>query len=91
MGLVAAVLIVGETLATRTARTALVAVRSMQQEHQPLASSAGELLEQLLAFDRAVGEYVQARSGADFNAVTAAGDALERAVHRYFDRSPRRP
>jgi diguanylate cyclase (GGDEF)-like protein len=85
---VAAVLVAGEMLAGRTTRAALVAVRSMQSEHEPLASSAGLLLEQLVAFDRAVGEYVQARSSADFGAVTAAGDALEQAVAHYFDRAP---
>jgi diguanylate cyclase (GGDEF)-like protein len=91
MTAVAAVLVAGELLATRTTRTALTAVRSMQSEHEPLASAAGALLEQLVAFDRAVGEYVQAGSGADFRAVTSASDGLEAEVQAYFDRSPPPP
>ena len=88
MTAVAAVLVAGELLATRTTSTALTAAHSMQREHEPLASAAGALLEQLVAFDRAVGEYVQAGSGADFHTVTSASDDLEAAVQHYFDRSP---
>ena len=85
---VAAVMIAGEILATRTTRDALDAVRSMQNEHEPLTNSANAVLAKLLAFDRAVGEYVQARSGAAFNHITEAGDALEEAVGSYFDNAP---
>jgi len=85
---VAAVLIAGEVLATRTARQALDAVRSMQNEHEPLASAANLVLEKLVAYDRAVGEYVQARSAADFSTITAAGAELERAVAAYFSSAP---
>jgi diguanylate cyclase (GGDEF)-like protein len=85
---VAAVLVAGELLATRTTSTALTAAHSMQSEHEPLASAAGTLLEQLVAFDRAVGEYVQAGSGTDFQTVSSASDDLEAAVQQYFDRSP---
>ena len=42
----------------------------MQIEHEPLARSANAVLEKLVAYDRAVGEYVQARAAADFNAMT---------------------
>jgi len=35
----------GEGLATRTTREALEAVRSMQNEHEPLANSANAVLE----------------------------------------------
>ncbi|HYM28551.1 MAG TPA: diguanylate cyclase, partial [Steroidobacteraceae bacterium] len=85
---VAAVLIIGEELAARTTRAALDAVRSMQNEHEPLANSANAMLGKLLAYDRAVGEFVQARSGADFTRITDAGDALEGAVASYFDNAP---
>jgi diguanylate cyclase (GGDEF)-like protein len=85
---VAAVLIAGEVLATRTTREALAAVRSMQNEHEPLASAANLVLEKLVAYDRAVGEYVQARSAADFSSITAAGAALEGAVAAYFRSAP---
>ena len=85
---VAAVLIAGEVLATRTTREALAAVRSMQNDHEPLASAANLVLEKLVAYDRAVGEYVQARSAADFGTITAAGAALEGAVDAYFRSAP---
>lgn len=85
---VAAVLLAGEVLATRTAREALEAVRSMQNEHEPLASSASAVLERLVAFDRVVGEYVQAHNPGDFNTITAAGDDLEQAVADYFRNVP---
>jgi diguanylate cyclase (GGDEF)-like protein len=81
---VAAVLIAGELLATRTTREALQAVRSMQNEHEPLAGGASAVLEKLVAFDRAVGEYVQARGSADFSTISAAGDALQISVDDYF-------
>jgi diguanylate cyclase (GGDEF)-like protein len=85
---VAAVLIAGEQLATRTTRAALEALRIMQHEHQPLATSASAVLEKLAAFDRAVGEYVQARSGAVPGTVGDAGAALEGAVGSYFALAP---
>jgi diguanylate cyclase (GGDEF)-like protein len=85
---VAAVLIAGEVLATRTTREALAAVRSMQNEHEPLATAASLVLEKLVAYDRAVGEYVQARSAADFSGITVAGAALEAAVAAYFRSAP---
>ena len=85
---VAAVLIAGEVLATRTAREALTAVWSMQNEHEPLASAANLVLERLVAYDRAVGEYVQARDAADFSSITTAGAALEEAVAAYFRSAP---
>jgi diguanylate cyclase (GGDEF)-like protein len=86
---VAAVLTAGEMLVTRTTREALAAVRSMQSEHEPLAGAASAVLERLVAFDRSVGEYVQARTG--FNTVTDAGTALEAAVSDYFSLSPPPP
>ena len=69
---VAAVLVGGEVLATRTTRDALEAVRAMQNEHEPLANSADAVLEKLVAYDRAVGAYVQARSGAGRSAPSRA-------------------
>ena len=79
---VAAVLIAGEVLATRTTREALDAVRSMQHEHEPLANAASLVLEKLVAYDRAVGEYVQARSAADFSAIDAAAADGARLLER---------
>ena len=87
----AAVLVAGEQFATRTTREALQAARSMQSEHQPLADGASAVLEKLVAYDRAVGEYAQAPSAADLGAITGAGEALEAAVERYFSSSPPPP
>jgi diguanylate cyclase (GGDEF)-like protein len=88
---VAAVLIAGEQIASRTTREALQAVRSMQLEHEPLADGASAVLEKLLKYDRAVGEYAHAPSGADSSAITTAADALEAAVARYFAGVPPAP
>ncbi|HYL03323.1 MAG TPA: EAL domain-containing protein [Steroidobacteraceae bacterium] len=88
---VGAVLLAGETLATRTTRAALEAVRSMQNEHEPLASRASTVLVRLVDYDRAVGEYVQSRSSTDYDAMTSAGAALEEAVNGYFDARPPPP
>src|ERR1700730_10904920 len=85
---VTTVLLLGEVLATRTTREALEAVRSMQNEHEPLANSANAVLEELLAYDRAVDEYMQAPGPDDFSTLTQAGDPLEKAVSDYFGSSP---
>jgi len=81
----------GEGLATRTTREALEAVRSMQNQHEPLANSANAVLEKLLAYDRAVDEDLQAHNPYEFRAMTEAGDALEAAVAAYFGASPPPP
>lgn len=86
---VAAVLVAAEMLATRTTREALQAVRSMQNEHEPLASRASAVLVRLIDFDRSVGAYVQAHNGSDFAAIATAGGALEDALGSYFDGRPR--
>jgi diguanylate cyclase (GGDEF)-like protein len=88
---IAAVLTCGEILASRTAQEALQAVRSIQDEHEPLARRASLVLETLVAYDRAVGAYVQAQHGADISTIGAAGAALEHAVTAYFDGTPAPP
>ncbi len=88
---VTTVLMLGEGLATRTTREALEAVRSMQNEHEPLANSANAVLEKLLAYDRAVDEDLQAHNPDEFRGMTEAGDALEAAVADYFGASPPPP
>jgi len=85
---VVAVLIVGELLATRITGEALDAVRSMQSEGEALASSASQVLDKLISYDRAVGEYVQAHGTADLSSIKAAGEELEAAVGNYFDSAP---
>ncbi|GAC1456969.1 MAG: hypothetical protein PVS2B3_02370 [Steroidobacteraceae bacterium] len=88
---VAAVLVFGEMQSAQTAREALDAIHSMQDEHEPLASRASAVMEKLVAYDRAVGASVQTRSGADFASLTQAGDALEAAVGGYFQGKPAPP
>jgi hypothetical protein len=88
---VTTVLMLGEGLATRTTREALEAVRSMQNEHEPLANSANAVLEKLLAYDRAVDEDLQGHNPDQFRPMTEAGDALEAAVAAYFGASPPPP
>ena len=84
---VAALLVAGEQMAARTTREALDAVVSMQKE-QPLADSASAVLEKMLAYDRAVGEYAQAPGTAAVGAITAAGDAVETTLSSYLHNSP---
>ncbi|MBS0579805.1 MAG: EAL domain-containing protein [Proteobacteria bacterium] len=84
LAVVAAVLVLGQLLATRTTREALEAVKVMQHQHEPLASAANAVLEKLVAYDGIVSESMRAGNTADFAAITAAGDALEHAVTAYF-------
>src|ERR1700704_6502318 len=56
---VSAVIVWGHILATRTTRIAVQAVRSMQTEHEPQAQKASAVVESLVAYDRAVIEYLQ--------------------------------
>src|SRR5262245_57957220 len=81
---VAGVLIVAEDISTRTTREAVQAVRGMQEANEPIASSANAVLERLVAYDGSVVEYIEARNGADFKTITAAGDALEQAMAAYY-------
>jgi diguanylate cyclase (GGDEF)-like protein len=83
---VCAVIIWGHILATRTTRIAVQAVRSMQTEHEPRAQRASAVVESLVAYDRAVIEYLQSGHTADFGSITAAGDSLDAAVLTYFQR-----
>jgi diguanylate cyclase (GGDEF)-like protein len=85
---VAAVVVVAHVLATRTTRAAVQAVRSMRTVHEPLAHRASAILEKLSAYDRAVGDDLQSDDSGDFLTLTAAGDALQREVDRYFDGAP---
>jgi diguanylate cyclase (GGDEF)-like protein len=60
----------------------------MQNEHEPLALRASAVLEKLVAYDRAVSEYLQAGRSSDFGTITVAGDALQGALSAYYDSSP---
>ena len=75
---VGAVVLVGQTIASRTTRATVEAVRSMQAQYEPLARRASVVIEKLAAYDRAVGEYV----GADTRAGAEA--ELTAAVDSYF-------
>src|SRR5579883_1856011 len=84
---VAAVVVGAHLLATRTTRAAVEAVRSMRARHEPLAHRASAILDKLSAYDRAVSDDLQSDKG-DFQTLSSAGDALQRAVDRYFEVSP---
>ncbi|MDB6088520.1 MAG: hypothetical protein JWN85_1304 [Gammaproteobacteria bacterium] len=88
---VAAVILVGHGLATRTTGEAVEAVRSMQTKHEPLARRASAVLEQLVSYDRAVSEFLQAGRTSDFGMITSAGDALQDALTAYYDTTPPPP
>jgi diguanylate cyclase (GGDEF)-like protein len=81
---VAAVILWGHVLATRTTRIAVEAVRSMQTEHEPRAQRASAVVESLVAYDRAVIEYLQSGKSSGLGGITSAGDALDSAVLTYF-------
>ena len=88
---VAAVILFGHEVATRTTRQATEAVRRMQSESEPLARRAEAVLENLVAYDRAVGAYLEAGRSSDFGNITAAGNALQNAVIAYYDGTPAPP
>ncbi|MGH8218744.1 MAG: diguanylate cyclase domain-containing protein, partial [Steroidobacteraceae bacterium] len=86
LGLVAitAVMLSGHVLVQRTTFNAVQAVNSMQTEHEPLARSASAVVARLVAYDRAVTEYLQSTREPAVDAITAAGSELEAAVAAYF-------
>jgi diguanylate cyclase (GGDEF)-like protein len=86
---VAAVVLIAHVLATRTTRAAVQAVSSMRTRHVPLAHRASVILEQLSAYDRAVGDDLESDRGDDLQTLSAAGNALQDAIERYFDGEPR--
>ena len=90
---VTAVLVASEILATSTTREALDAVRVMQNEHEPLASSANAVLEKLVAFDGVVGAFVHSRSGRGlrWRSRSAGGLRWRTAVRAYFGNRPQPP
>ena len=88
---VAAVILIGHTVATETTRKAVEAVRSMQQDHEPIARRAGTVVEKLVAYDRAVSEYLQAAHAPDLASITSAHAVLDSAMSAYFEGSPTPP
>ena len=83
---ITAVMLAGHVLVERTTLNAVQAVNSMQTEHEPLARSASAVVAQLVAYDRAVTEYLQSSKPPGFDAITAAGGELDSAVAAYFGR-----
>src|SRR3569833_2793867 len=83
---VSAVIVWGHIQASRTTRTAVESVRSMQTEHEPRAQRASAVVESLVAYDRTVTEYLQSGHSADRTSITNAGNALDAAVFTYFQR-----
>jgi diguanylate cyclase (GGDEF)-like protein len=88
---VAAVILIGHTIATETTRKAVEAVREMQNTHEPLARRAGTVVEKLVAFDRSVSEYMQAAREPDEGSIGRARDAVEASMTTYFDGDPKPP
>jgi diguanylate cyclase (GGDEF)-like protein len=83
---VSGVIIWGHVLASRTTRVAVEAVRSMQTEHEPRAQRASAVVAALVAYDRAVIEYLQSGRGAGLAGLTPATDGLDTAIQTYFQR-----
>jgi diguanylate cyclase (GGDEF)-like protein len=83
---VATVIVWGHILATRTTRIAVDAVRSMQTEHEPRALHASAVMESLVAYDRAVVEYLQSGHSSGSGSIGTAADSLDAAVLTYFQR-----
>jgi diguanylate cyclase (GGDEF)-like protein len=75
-------------LATRSTGEAGEAVRRMQTESEPLARRADSVLEGLIAYDRAVSEYLQAGRASDFHTISEAGARLQQALAAYYDGKP---
>jgi diguanylate cyclase (GGDEF)-like protein len=85
---VAGVILIGHTLATESTRNAVAAVRSMQQDHEPVTRRAGAVVEKLVAYDRAVAEYLQAARAPDQGSIASARAALDAAMLAYFESKP---
>src|ERR1700754_950226 len=83
---VSAVIVWGHIQASRTTRIAVESVRSMQTEHEPRAQRASAVVESLVAYDRAVIEYLQSGHSSGLASITNASNALDGAVLTYFQR-----
>jgi len=83
LALVGTVVLAGQVIADRTTRGAVEAVRSMQGRYEPLVRSAGTLIDQLVAYDRTVGEYLGPQgaehSSVDKSDITGAGAERNRS------------
>jgi diguanylate cyclase (GGDEF)-like protein len=86
---VSAVILIGHTLASKTTRKAVEAVRTMQQEAEPLARRAAAVQEKLVGYDRAVSDYVQAGRTPNITSIDAARDGLAASVSAYVEGDPR--
>jgi diguanylate cyclase (GGDEF)-like protein len=86
---VAGVILVGHTIATETTRRAVTAVREMQHTNEPLARRAGTIVEKLVAYDRAVSEYVQGAHEPAESSIDRARVQLEQSLDAYFKGDPK--
>ena len=84
---VAGVILAGHVLATHTTRVAVEAVRSMQTEHEPRTQKADAIFASLVAYDRAVTEYLEVGRTSGFGAITSAADAVNATVQTYVQHS----
>jgi hypothetical protein len=85
---VTVVILVGHELAARTTSQATEAVRRMQSESEPLARRANAVLDNLVAYDRTISEYLEAGRSSDLHSITEAGKALESAASVYYESKP---
>ncbi len=85
---VAGVILIGHTLATESTRNAVAAVRSMQQDHEPVTRRAAAVVEKLVGYDRAVADYLQAARVPDQTSIANARAALDAAMLSYFEAKP---
>jgi diguanylate cyclase (GGDEF)-like protein len=81
---VAVVVLVGESIASRTSRMAVESVRGMLAQYAPLALRSGTVIEELAAYDRAVGEYLESDQPNEPDTLTQAEADLSAAVRSYF-------
>jgi diguanylate cyclase (GGDEF)-like protein len=88
---VAAVITIGQGIATQNTRRAVQSLHSMQMEHEPQALRATAIMEKLAHYDRVVVEYLQGDEQAPADAIAAAADELDLAVNHYFNDDPAPP
>jgi len=85
LAVIGAVVFIGQSIATRTSRTAMDAVRSMELEYEPRARRAATIIEKLATYDRSVVEYLETQRSTDDHLISTARSQLDTAIAAYFD------
>lgn len=86
---VATVLLGGHDVARQATNEAVRTVRSMQSEHEPLARRAGIVIQKLVAYDRAVIDYLRPDRVSDVASVDQAAQMLAVALANLFQSDPK--